>query len=100
MMQREEVEGKRGKNNSENRASTGSDNREIGSRGSLIRMRLLWALSGFVADCICSVIFFFSSRRRHTRCYRDWSSDVCSSDLLAVAQVFRPDLVETKERGV
>src|SRR5207245_8210004 len=25
---------------------------------------------------------FFSSRRRHTRCYRDWSSDVCSSDLL------------------
>src|SRR6266542_2530052 len=26
--------------------------------------------------------FFFSSRRRHTRCYRDWSSDVCSSDLL------------------
>src|SRR5438128_12665719 len=27
------------------------------------------------------VFFFFSSRRRHTRCYRDWSSDVCSSDL-------------------
>src|SRR5205809_5807956 len=26
--------------------------------------------------------FFFSSRRRHTRCSRDWSSDVCSSDLL------------------
>src|SRR2546429_5372266 len=24
---------------------------------------------------------FFSSRRRHTRCSRDWSSDVCSSDL-------------------
>src|SRR6266542_5750298 len=30
---------------------------------------------------IC-IFFFFSSRRRHTRCYRDWSSDVCSSDLL------------------
>src|SRR2546429_952669 len=29
---------------------------------------------------IC-VFFFFSSRRRHTRCSRDWSSDVCSSDL-------------------
>src|SRR6266542_651748 len=29
----------------------------------------------------CS-FFFFSSRRRHTSCYRDWSSDVCSSDLL------------------
>src|SRR3712207_9007600 len=27
-------------------------------------------------------MFFFSSRRRHTRCWRDWSSDVCSSDLL------------------
>src|SRR2546422_1469452 len=30
-----------------------------------------------------SFFFFFSSRRRHTRCSRDWSSDVCSSDLLA-----------------
>src|SRR5437867_12624275 len=28
-----------------------------------------------------SVMFFFSSRRRHTRSYGDWSSDVCSSDL-------------------
>src|SRR5205814_7516655 len=28
--------------------------------------------------------FFFSSRRRHTRCLSDWSSDVCSSDLLLV----------------
>src|SRR5438874_7473120 len=27
--------------------------------------------------------FFFSSRRRHTRSLRDWSSDVCSSDLLS-----------------
>src|SRR5438874_7259643 len=30
----------------------------------------------------CSIFFFFSSRRRHTRSLRDWSSDVCSSDLL------------------
>src|SRR2546421_5245754 len=29
--------------------------------------------------------FFFSSRRRHTRSDRDWSSDVCSSDLKAKA---------------
>src|SRR5436305_14767102 len=29
--------------------------------------------------------FFFSSRRRHTRCGRDWSSDVCSSDLRSAA---------------
>src|SRR2546429_2074379 len=28
-----------------------------------------------------TAFFFFSSRRRHTRCSRDWSSDVCSSDL-------------------
>src|SRR5258705_11893054 len=28
-------------------------------------------------------LFFFSSRRRHTRCLSDWSSDVCSSDLKA-----------------
>src|SRR5947209_20185629 len=28
------------------------------------------------------VLFFFSSRRRHTRYWRDWSSDVCSSDLI------------------
>src|SRR5207249_6339804 len=31
--------------------------------------------------------FFFSSRRRHTRSKRDWSSDVCSSDLIASRQV-------------
>src|SRR5436305_5523411 len=31
--------------------------------------------------------FFFSSRRRHTRCGRDWSSDVCSSDLVS-ARIF------------
>src|SRR5437867_5701325 len=28
--------------------------------------------------------FFFSSRRRHTRSYGDWSSDVCSSDLIRI----------------
>src|SRR2546421_12838923 len=31
--------------------------------------------------------FFFSSRRRHTRSDRDWSSDVCSSDLLLLLPV-------------
>src|SRR3989440_1774903 len=30
---------------------------------------------------VCLFFFFFSSRRRHTRSDRDWSSDVCSSDL-------------------
>src|SRR5437899_8824010 len=33
--------------------------------------------------------FFFSSRRRHTRCLSDWSSDVCSSDLHVLEQVFQ-----------
>src|SRR5207248_8521944 len=32
------------------------------------------------------VFFFFSSRRRHTRSYGDWSSDVCSSDLEIVGR--------------
>src|SRR3712207_4053622 len=32
---------------------------------------------------MCGRFFFFSSRRRHTRYWRDWSSDVCSSDLSA-----------------
>src|SRR3712207_7945343 len=31
--------------------------------------------------CLFFSFFFFSSRRRHTRYWRDWSSDVCSSDL-------------------
>src|SRR3712207_7842604 len=30
---------------------------------------------------IKTYVFFFSTRRRHTRFWRDWSSDVCSSDL-------------------
>src|SRR3712207_8304314 len=34
-----------------------------------------------------TLFFFFSSRRRHTRYWRDWSSDVCSSDLAQVPLV-------------
>src|ERR1035437_775980 len=34
-----------------------------------------------------SFFFFFSSRRRHTRYWRDWSSDVCSSDLVGLIGV-------------
>src|SRR5476651_1730387 len=36
--------------------------------------------------------FFFSSRRRHTRYWRDWSSDVCSSDLAWADPAFRARL--------
>src|SRR6266542_4162726 len=41
-----------------------------------------WGLLSVRARGVSSC-FFFSSRRRHTCCYRDWSSDVCSSDLSA-----------------
>src|SRR5690606_39675097 len=35
-----------------------------------------------------AIVFFFSSRRRHTRFSRDWSSDVCSSDLILALKIF------------
>src|SRR5438067_4154365 len=44
---------------------------------------------------IVRLVFFFSSRRRHTRSKRDWSSDVCSSDLYA--QVARGELDQIRQ---
>src|SRR2546430_12285569 len=52
------------------------------------------------ALCVCSSmeqltdvhVFFFSSRRRHTRFDCDWSSDVCSSDLGTLFSAFVPDV--------
>src|SRR5699024_12062224 len=41
--------------------------------------------------------FFFSSRRRHTRSKRDWSSDVCSSDLARIAVA---EGIEYSRRGL
>ena len=43
---------------------------------------LLWFLGRLC--CLWCLFFFFSSRRRHTRLVSDWSSDVCSSDLLCM----------------
>src|SRR5699024_11238965 len=45
---------------------------------------------------------FFASRRRHTRSKRDWSSDVCSSDLLSeVVRDYDPELaLFAKENGL
>src|SRR5438067_6621096 len=40
-------------------------------------------------DVRALMLFFFSSRRRHTRSKRDWSSDVCSSDLGAAPRTRR-----------
>src|SRR5699024_7604390 len=44
----------------------------------------LFLSSLFLLQILDLYIFFFSSRRRHTRSKRDWSSDVCSSDLASV----------------
>src|SRR5690606_39821325 len=45
--------------------------------------------------------FFFSSRRRHTRFSRDWSSDVCSSDLNTnVQQVIPLNFIVNKMFGI
>src|SRR5690625_3894385 len=45
--------------------------------------------STFIAVLIAEVVIFFSSRRGHTRWPRDWSSDVCSSDLIQSGQQIR-----------
>src|SRR3712207_6850183 len=51
---------------------------------------------------LCSETYsvFFSSRRRHTRYWRDWSSDVCSSDLafLTLAEAAEPALIGPEQR--
>src|SRR3712207_7642224 len=44
-------------------------------------MRWVLVTNVRVSVYMYSYFFFFSSRRRHTRYWRDWSSDVCSSDL-------------------
>src|SRR5207245_7211936 len=52
--------------------------------------------------CSCFLVFcffFFSSRRRHTRCYRDWSSDVCSSDLPEAPDKRRGRTISSSARG-
>src|SRR6266567_6390509 len=47
------------------------------------------------SEAICFIVFFFSSRRRHTRFDCDWSSDVCSSDLLDVTLMSTEQLLGT-----
>src|SRR2546422_4157871 len=46
-----------------------------------------------------SFFFFFSSRRRHTRCSRDWSSDVCSSDLERLLPAVHPAELPRQRSG-
>src|SRR3712207_7456032 len=56
-----------------------------------------------VEDTMCVyrliLFFFFSSRRRHTRYWRDWSSDVCSSDL-STGDIFRANVSQGTPLGV
>src|SRR3712207_3906434 len=56
---------------------------------------------GFVviSDGFVRLYFFFSSRRRHTRYWRDWSSDVCSSDLMFGGQVKVPMVIRMPQGG-
>src|SRR5690606_40028590 len=51
---------------------------------------------------LLKLVFFFSSRRRHTRFSRDWSSDVCSSDLQRADDdlVAHPGLLQRVEVGL
>src|SRR5256885_3781351 len=56
----------------------------------IIRLYLGLAIEFTVDIFTCYVLFFFSSRRRHTRLQGDWSSDVCSSDLTADERLGHP----------
>src|SRR5436853_2611578 len=44
------------------------------------------------------LVFFFSSRRRHMRCLSDWSSDVCSSDLVSAEMTRCAAIAAPEER--
>src|SRR5256885_9107013 len=49
--------------------------------------------------CVIEFLFFFASRRRHTRLQGDWSSDVCSSDLKNAECKMRLFSLAEKGRG-
>src|SRR6267378_5727490 len=60
-----------------------SDGQTLADAGAAIHALVFTSLKGnFFHDLVKILrhVFFFSSRRRHTRSLRDWSSDVCSSD--------------------
>src|SRR3989440_3414590 len=65
-------------------------------------MKML-TMTNLLTECLiqlttlCCIVFFFSSRRRHTRSDRDWSSDVCSSDLQQFAHCGKPRCRKCRE---
>src|SRR5215813_8450110 len=78
-------------------------------KGFAAEKRLAWRLfivrlrsSGCRVVRAISPTFFYSSRRRHTSCGRAWSSDVCSSDLVALGrhEEFKLHLRAAIEHGV
>src|SRR5262245_62374897 len=64
--------------------------------------RVLSVFSSFLVPNVYFLfsVFFFSSRRRHTRCLSDWSSDVCSSDLRASTAFQASERIEVREHRV
>src|SRR5256884_1774016 len=62
---------------------------------------LTWVLGRYRDEtCDYDVLCFFSSRSGHTRCSRDWSSDVCSSDLTDAQFRAVIDLIESAESAI
>src|SRR5450432_2396462 len=70
----------------------------------LIKNRLMTEISSDDLRYLCNKAkvrcFFFTSRSRHTRSDRDWSSDVCSSDLRIRHRHPRPELHIEREKVV
>src|SRR5256885_12701053 len=60
------------------------------------KLRIIMIMTRFLGSrdsvVFSELFFFFSSRRRHTRLQGDWSSDVCSSDLVRVTTAWPLDL--------
>src|SRR5699024_3374410 len=57
------------------------------------------SITDLISNDLFTSEFFFSSRRRHTRSKRDWSSDVCSSDLTSRSSLWAVELRCEKSRG-
>src|SRR2546421_6825312 len=78
----------------------GFTRRSSGNSRGFRLVRLPLRLVPFSADVPGGSFFFFSSRRRHTRSDRDWSSDVCSSDLDYVTKPFSVEALVARVRAV
>src|SRR5256885_10918756 len=91
--------------------------RRMSRRSSLLRLLVRAAVAGLYGSKLagvfgmparmaswrvsrCFVVFFFSSRRRHTRLQGDWSSDVCSSDLPTIINSVLEVIVNVLDFGM